>query len=415
MTLPKTHVSSTTSVTSTILHGHSTRAVHAGAKRKKPYHALIEPIVQTATYAFDDLADIQAFIAAKEQGSVTHDDYGRYGNPTVQAVESRIAALENADSALLLSSGMAAITTTLLALLRSDDHIIITDDCYKRTREFIETFFARYGVSCTTVPMGNFEAIASAITPKTRIIISETPTNPYLRVLDIDRLVQIAKTHNLLTLLDTTFATPINLRPAQFGVDLIIHSGTKYLGGHHDLLAGTVVGREDLIDQIREHLGMLGGIISPQNAFLLGRGLKTLALRVRHQNNNAQQVAEYLESHPGIEQVWYPGLLSHPDHEIATRQMEGFGGVVSFTLCGTLDETAAFIDRMRLPYITPSLGGTESLISQPALMSYYKLTGAERQAIGIPDNLVRFALGIEDIEDVLADLEQALGRKQNAV
>ena len=168
------------------------------------------------------------------------------------------------------------------------------------------------------------------------------------------------------------------------------------------------MGRKDLIDQVRENLGMLGGIISPQNAFLLGRGLKTLALRVRHQNNTAQQVAEYLEKHPGIEQVWYPGLPSHPDHEIATRQMEGFGGVVSFTIPGTLEETAAFIDRLRLPYITPSLGGTESLINQPALMSYYTLTSAERQAIGIPDNLIRFALGLEDAEDLIADLEQAL-------
>ena len=408
MALSKIDIPTIPSTASPILHGHSTRAVHAGANRKKPYHALIEPIVQTATYAFDNLADIQDFIAAKERGSSTHDDYGRYGNPTVQAVESRIAALENADSALLLSSGMAAITTTLLALLQTGDHIIITDDCYKRTREFVESFFARYGVSCTTVPMGNAEAIEAAITPKTRILISETPTNPYLRVANIDHLVQTAKAYNLMTLLDTTFATPINLRPAEYGIDLIVHSGTKYLGGHHDLLAGAVVGRKDLIDQVKENLGMLGGIISPQNAFLLGRGLKTLALRVRHQNSTAQKVAEYLEKHPGIEQVWYPGLPSHPDHEIATRQMEGFGGVVSFTIPGTLEETAAFIDRLRLPYITPSLGGTESLINQPALMSYYTLTSAERQAIGIPDNLIRFALGLEDAEDLIADLEQAL-------
>ncbi len=408
MTLSKIGIPVIPTAASPSYHGYSTQAVHAGANRKKPYHALIEPIVQTATYAFDDLADIQAFIAAKEQGKVTHDDYGRYGNPTVQAVKSRIAALEKVDSALLVSSGMAAITTALLALLQSGDHIIITDDCYKRTREFVESFFSRYGVTCTTVPMGNLEFLKAAITPKTRILVTETPTNPYLRVVDIDQLVQVARDHNLLTLLDTTFATPINLRPAEYGVDLIVHSGTKYLGGHHDLLAGVVAGRKDLIEQIREHLGMLGGIISPQNAFLLGRGLKTLALRVRHQNNNAQQIAEYLECHPGIEQVWYPGLLSHPDHEIASRQMEGFGGVVSFTIRGTLEETAAFIDRLHLPYITPSLGGTESLINQPALMSYYTLTSAERQAIGISDSLVRFALGIEDAEDLIADLDQAL-------
>lgn len=411
MTLSQIDIPDVVTSTSPSLRGHSTRAVHAGAIRKKPYHALIDPIVQTATYAFDDLADIQEFIAAKEQGTTTHNDYGRYGNPTVQAVESRIAALEKADSAVLLSSGMAAITTSLLTLLKSGNHIIITDDCYKRTREFVGDFFKRYGVSCTVVPIDNFEAMEAAIRPKTRVIVSETPTNPYLRVLDVDRLVRLAEKHGVLTLLDTTFATPINLRPVEYGVDLIVHSGTKYLGGHHDLLAGAVVGRQDLIKQIREHVGMLGGVVSPQNAFLLGRGLKTLGLRVRHQNESALQIACFLESHPSIERVWYPGLPSHPDHDVAMRQMEGFGGVVSFTVRGTLEETAAFIDRLRIPYITPSLGGTESLINQPSLMSYYSLTNAERQAIGIEDNLVRYALGIEDAEDLIADLEQALLRQ----
>lgn len=410
MTSPKIDLPPTLSASSNlVLNGHSTRAVHAGAMRKKPYHALIEPIFQTATYAFDDLADIQEFIAAKQNNLPTpHTDYGRYGNPTVQAVEARLAALENAQSAVLLSSGMAAITTSLLSLLTTGSHLIITDDCYKRTREFVGEFLKRYGVTCTVVAMGDYPALEAAIRPETAMIVSETPTNPYLRVLDLNRLVQLARQHGLLTLVDATFATPINLRPAEYGVDLIVHSATKYLGGHHDLLAGAVVGRQDLISRIREHQGMLGAIVDPQNAYLLGRGLKTLALRVRHQNQSALQVAAFLESHPAIERVWYPGLPSHPDYEIAMRQMEGFGGVVSFLVRGDLEETAAFIDRLRIPYITPSLGGTESLINQPALMSYFALTTQERQEIGMHDNLVRYALGIEDAEDLIADLAQAL-------
>lgn len=389
--------------------GHSTRAVHAGAIRKKPYHSLTDPIVQTATFAFDDLTDLQEFITAKlQENPVPHNDYGRYGNPTVQAVEARIAALENTESAVLLSSGMAAITTSLLALLKSGDHLILTDDCYKRTREFVGDFLRRYGITCSVVPMGDYPALEAAIRPETRLVVSETPSNPYLRVLDVERLVQIARQHGLLTLLDTTFATPVNLRPAEYGVDLIVHSATKYLGGHHDLLAGVVTGQPGLVTQIREHLGMLGAVVDPQNAYLLGRGLKTLGLRVRHQNQSALQVAAFLESHPAIERVWYPGLPSHPDHEIAIRQMEGFGGVVSFTIKGTLEETAAFIDRLRIPYMTPSLGGAESLVNQPALMSYYALSSAERQAIGMVDNLVRYALGIEDAADLIADLQQAL-------
>jgi len=389
--------------------GDSTRAVHAGARRDKPFHALIDPIVQTATYAFDSLEDIQDFLERHDAGEkFDRYEYGRYGNPTVEAVAERIAALEGADEALLFSSGMAAVTTALLALLGAGAHMVITDDLYRRTREFTNDFLLRYGVGCSVVPMGDYAALESAIRPETRVILSETPTNPYLRVLDVERVAALARRRGVLTMLDTTFATPVNLRPMEYGIDLIVHSATKYLGGHHDLLAGAVAGRSDLVKQIANCTATLGGVLSPQNAYLLGRGLKSLALRVRHQNASGQQVAEYLEGHPVVERVWYPGLASHPDHAVARAQMKGFGGVVSFTVRGDLESTARFIDRLQIPYTTPSLGGTESLVVQPALMSYHHLSPAERAAIGIEDNLVRFALGIEDPADIIADLEQAL-------
>jgi len=409
MTLTEPVISKTQPQTRFQASGDSTRAVHAGARRDKPFHALIDPIVQTATYAFDSLEDIQDFLERHDAGEkFDRYEYGRYGNPTVEAVAERIAALEGADEALLFSSGMAAVTTALLALLEAGAHMVITDDIYRRTREFTNDFLLRYGVGCSVVPMGDYEALEAAICPETRVILSETPTNPYLRVLDVERVAALARRRGVLTMLDTTFATPVNLRPMEYGIDLIVHSATKYLGGHHDLLAGAVAGRADLVTQIANCTATLGGVLSPQNAYLLGRGLKSLALRVRHQNASGQQVAEYLEGHPVVERVWYPGLASHPDHTVARAQMKGFGGVVSFTVRGDLESTARFIDRLQIPYTTPSLGGTESLVVQPALMSYHHLSAAERAAIGIEDNLVRFALGIEDPVDIIADLEQAL-------
>jgi cystathionine gamma-synthase len=249
----------------------------------------------------------------------------------------------------------------------------------------------------------------SAVIPKkTRFIISESPTNPYLRIANLERIAAIGRKHRALTMIDSTFATPINQRPLEWGIDFVIHSATKYLSGHNDLLAGVVVGRSDSIKALRDARGVLGGIVDPQNAYLLDRGIKTLGVRVHQQNQTAQAVAQILEDHPKIERVWYPGLESHPDHDIALAQMSGYGGVVSFEVAGGLKTASRFIDRLKIPYIAPSLGGVESLIEQPALMSYYEKTTEERLALGIKDNLVRFAIGIEDTDDVLYDLQQAL-------
>jgi cystathionine gamma-synthase len=258
------------------------------------------------------------------------------------------------------------------------------------------------------VETGNYEALEAAIRPTTRLIFSESPTNPHLRVIDLDRLADIGRKRHVKIAIDSTFATPYNQRPLDFGIDLVFHSATKYFGGHNDLMAGVVVGSRGLVAAIRDTQAMLGGITDPHTSYLLVRGLKTLGIRMRQQNENGMVVARFLEGHPRVRRVYYPGLSSHPDYKVACEQMKGFGGVVSFELDGDMKTTSAFIDRLNIPYIAPSLGGVETLIEQPALMSYYEMDSEDRAAIGIADELVRLSLGVEDADDLIADLHQAL-------
>jgi len=391
--------------------GINTTAVHGGDNRARAHQAIPMPIIQTATYAFADTADLIHFMQRKSWGDGLEggEEYGRYGNPTIKSVEAKVAALEGAGDAVLFSSGMAATTSLLLAGLPTGAHIVMTDDCYRRTRQFCLTFLKRLGIETTIVETGNYEALEAAIIPKkTRYILSESPTNPYLRCVDLERIAKIAKQYRVQTVIDSTFGTPVNQRPLEYGIDYVTHSATKYMGGHHDLLAGVVVGKKDRIAALRDARGVLGGIVDPQNAYLLERGLKTLGLRVTQQNASGLQVAAFLENHPKIERVWYPGLPSHPDYDVAVKQMTGFGGVVSFEVRGSLEDTSRFIDALEIPYIAPSLGGVDSLIEQPALMSYFEKTPEERLELGIKGNLVRYALGVEDTADLIADLEQAL-------
>ena len=391
--------------------GWSTRSVHSGDKRPFPHYSLNLPIFQTATYTFESTEDLRQFMQARLWGPVEgRTEYGRYGNPTVAAVEGGLAQLEGAGDAILFSSGMAAITTTLLSLLSAGDHLILTDDSYRRTRQFCLTVLKRLGIECNLVAAGDLDQLEAAIRPETKLIVSESPTNPYLRVLDLERLVQIAKRAGVKSLIDSTFATPINQRPLEFGIDLVVHSATKYLAGHNDVLAGVVAGSESLVALIRQELWVMGATCDPHAAYLTYRGLKTLALRVRRQNETAQRLAEFLEGHPKVQRVWYPGLASHPDHDVARRQMDGFGGVVSFEVDGDLQAASQVIDSVRLPLIASSLGGVETLIEQPALMSYFEFSSEERLKVGIKDNLVRLSVGIEDAEDLIADLDQALLR-----
>jgi cystathionine gamma-synthase len=308
---------------------------------------------------------------------------------------------------------MAAVTTTLLSLLSSGDHIVVTDDCYRRTRQFINDFLVRYGVTATQVPMGNYDALEAAIQPNTKIIVSESPTNPYLRVMDLKKLVAIAKEHDIKTIIDSTFATPINQRPLEFGVDFVVHSATKYLGGHNDILAGVVIGSDYMIGAIKDTQGMFGDVCDAHTAYLLIRGLKTLELRVQRQNETADKVANFLTKHPGVRRVFYPGLAGHPDHEVAVEQMDSFGGVVSFELDADLEGTGQFIDHLQIPYIGPSLGGVESLVTQVAVTTFFDYSSEERAEIGISDSLVRFAVGVESANDILADLAQALDKAFN--
>ncbi|MBZ0306354.1 MAG: PLP-dependent aspartate aminotransferase family protein, partial [Anaerolineae bacterium] len=267
--------------------GPSTRSVHAGVERHKPGHSLTTPIIQSATYTFQNTDDLTSFMHAKIWTGATNgrEEYGRYGNPTVHAVEQKLAQLDGGEDALLYSSGMAAVTSILLSSLPTDTHIIMTDDCYRRTRQFCNTFLKRLGIETTVVSMGDYDAIEQAVDPKrTRFLISESPTNPYLRVADFERLAAIGKKYRIRTLIDSTFGTPINQQPYSYGIDYIVHSGTKYLGGHHDILAGVVIGSRERIAALRDAQGVLGALVAPQTAFLLERGLRTLALRVERQN-----------------------------------------------------------------------------------------------------------------------------------
>jgi len=384
--------------------GFSTKAVHAGEAREKAGNAVTTPIFQTSTYTFRDSHALIEYM----EGHVEREEYGRYGNPTQRAVERKLAALDGGEAALLFSTGMCAITTTLLAMLGRGGHLVLTEEGYRRTRQFCRTLLQRLGIDYTFVETGNYAALEAAIRPSTRLIFSESPTNPHLRVMDLERLADIGRQHNVKIAIDSTFATPYNQRPLDFGIDLVFHSATKYLGGHNDLMAGVVVGARGLVAAIRDMQAMLGGITDPHTSYLLVRGMKTLGLRMRQQNDNGMAVARFLEGHPRVRRVYYPGLSSHPDYKVACEQMKGFGGVVSFEIDGDMKMTSAFIDRLHIPYIAPSLGGVETLIEQPALMSYYEMTPEDRASIGIADELVRLSLGVEDTDDLIADLNQAL-------
>ncbi len=383
-----------------------TLAVHGGAPRHFPYDMLTTPIAQTATYSFADTAELIAYM----EGHKEREEYGRYGNPTVRLLEERVAALEHTEDAVGFSSGMGAVTTAILALTKAGDHVVLFSDCYRRTRQFVMQFLARFGVEHTLVPPADLGALERALRPETKLVVSEAPTNPYLTVVDIDGLVALCRPRRVRILIDATFATPVNMNPGDHGVDLVVHSATKYLGGHNDVLAGVVAGPGGLVSVIRDLRHMMGGVCDPHAAFLVLRGMKTLALRVAQQNQSAQALAEALEGHPRVAHVWYPGLASHPSHATAKKYMRGFGGVVTFELRGDCASTSRFVDALEIPRIAPSLGGVESLVEQPALMSYFELTTQEREAIGIKDSLVRYAVGIESADDLIADVKRALDR-----
>ena len=383
-----------------------TLSVHAGEPRGKAHDSLVTPLILATAYPFENTDELHRYFKGDYQRG---EEYGRYGNPTQEVAEAKLAALDGGEAALLTSTGMSAIVTTLLAMVKPGMHLVITADSYRKTRVFVREFLAKFGIEHTSCEP-SVEGIAAAITPKTRLIITESPTNPYLNCIDLAALAALAKQHRIKTMIDATLATPFNLQPLTYGIDLVVHSATKYLGGHNDLMAGVVVGKADTIQALREHQGMFGALASPFTAYMLIRGLKTFAVRMRQQNASGLKIATFLENHPKVERVWYPGLASHPAHAIATKQMKGFGSLISFTITGTLEDGSKMVDACEIPYLAPSLGGPESLIEQPALMSYYDKSPEERARLGIRENLIRMSVGLEDGDELIADLDQALNR-----
>lgn len=389
--------------------GFSTRAVHAGEARQKPGHSMTDPIFCTATYTFEDTRAALEFVEKK----LPREEYARYGNPSEKVAEAKLAALDGGEAALLYSSGMSAIAGLLLARLQSGDEIVLIDECYHRTRELCVKHLSKFGIVTHVVPAGDYEAMAAAINEKTRLLISESPTNPHLSVVDIERFVALGRRHGVETVIDSTLATPVNLRPLQYGVDYVVHSVTKYLSGHNDMLGGVVIGSAEKIEPLRKLRGVVGMVNGPHNIYLLLRGLKTLELRMKRHNENGLAVARFLEQHPRVEKVYYPGLPSHRDYEVARRTMSGFGGLVTFLVRDAdAEQTAAVVDALRLPRIGPSLGGVESIVEQPTVMSYHDFTAEQRRKVGIPDNMIRISCGIENAEDLIEDLRQALENKR---
>ena len=389
--------------------GFSTLAVHAGEPRIKEHQPLTTPIYQTATYTFKDTKSVHNFFQGKEDRIA---EYGRYGNPTQKVAEQKLKELENAEACLLFSSGMNAVSTAILGICKQGDHIVITDDSYRRTRQFVTQILSKFGIEFSFVKPDS-ESMEKAIQPdKTRLLISESPTNPYLHILDLKEVARICKKYKIKSLIDSTFATPYNQRPIEFGIDIVIHSITKYLGGHNDILGGALLSKEHLILAFKELQSIMGGVIDAHSSYLLIRGLKTFPLRIKQQNKSSQKIASFLEEHPNIERVWYPGLRSHPNHSLAKAQMKGYGGVISFLVKADLDKTSRFINSMKIAQIAPSLGGVETLIEQPALMSYYETPNDEREKLGIYGNLVRLSVGIEDTNDLISDLDQSLRKME---
>ena len=382
-------------------HHPETEAVRGGTDLHRKNGPLATPIYQTSTFEVTD---------SEQQVRATSTDmfYTRYGNPTHTVAEKSIADLEGADAALLFASGMGAITTSLLALLKSGDHVIAQRDIYGGGTKFLSQWLPKLGIETSFVDTIEYDQHARAIRPNTKLLYLESPTNPTLRVVDLKKVTALAKQHKLITFIDSTFATPINQRPADFGIDLIMHSGTKYFAGHSDLICGIVAGRQDLIETIHSTRTTLGGTMDPHAAWLLLRGIKTLAVRVQRQNDNALRVATFLAQHPKVKRVYYPFAESHPQRALAMEQMHGGGGVLSFEVDGTGQDARRFVEALHLFSLAPSLGGVDSLVTIPVLTSHGMISAEQRARMGVTDQLVRLSVGIENAGDLIADLEQAL-------
>lgn len=381
----------------------STLAVHAGETGPKIGHSLTVPIFQTATYAFDTSREVRAY---HESDIKSRFEYGRYGSPTQLALEQKLAQIHGVEDCLITASGMAAISVTLLSMLSPGDHLVLTSECYRQTRVFCEKVLQRYGVK-VTFAASNAPAIIKAITPRTKMVFLEVPTNPHLYVVDVPLVAAVTRRKRIPLVVDSTIVGPFNFDPFACGADLVVLSLTKYFAGHNDVIAGAVLGSRNRVKPVRDLHGTMGALIAPQAAYLVIRGIKTLALRLERQTRTAERLAAWLEAHPKVRKVYYPRLASHPHHDIAARLFKGCGGVISFRLKGDLGQVEAFLDHLKIFQIAASLGGAESFAESLVTMSFWSKTHAERKKIDIPDDLVRLSCGIEDPEDLIADLAEA--------
>lgn len=385
-------------------HSFFTQAVHAGEDREAHFGAVSVPIYPASVFAFAD-ADEGIAIHNYEKGGYF---YGRLGNPTVAALERTIAELERGEDGLAFASGMAAISAAAFTLVRSGDHIVAPDSMYSTTTNFLKHLDERFGIETTFVDASNAEAYAAAIRPNTKMFWMETPSNPLVRITDIAEVAAIGRKAGTASVVDNTFATPFNQRPLELGADLVVHSATKYLGGHSDLTAGLLAGRRELVDKARHGAAKLyGGNIAPQVAWLVLRGIKTLAVRMERHNTNASTFANRIADHPRVQKIYYPGMAAHQNHEIAKRQMSGFGGLVGVDV-GSAEVAKSLVNNLKMCTFATSLGGVETLVQPVALMTHASLSPEQRTKAGISEGLLRISVGIERVEDICQDIYEAL-------
>lgn len=383
----------------------NTKIIHEKQLPDPHTGAISQSIVPAVAYAFPDTETAAAVVAGEAEGVY----YGRYGNPTSRTLEKKIAALEGGEDALGVSSGMAAISIALLGFLKNGDHVLVTKDVYGGTYSFLTSLAPRFGIQFDFVDCTDIPAMIQAIKPNTRAVYIETPSNPRLTILDIGKISEACKSYRLPVIVDNTFMSPCLQKPLELGAEVVVHSATKYINGHGDVLAGFIVGKKETIQFMRKKLmGDLGQHLNAWDAFLILRGMKTMALRVEKHCSNAQKVAEYLESHPLIDKVYYPGLASHPQHKLAKKQMKGMGGIVSFEVKGGLAEGKKLINSLKLAMISFSLGDPETLVQHPASMTHASIPKEERMLFGITDGLIRISVGLEDADDIIQDFDQAL-------
>jgi methionine-gamma-lyase len=383
--------------------GASTLAIHAGEDHFGVGAAVGTPISRTANFTFASTEEMKRWAEGKSPAYI----YTRYGNPTLTIAEQKIAALEQAEAAVVTASGSAAISSALLAVLRAGDEMIASRQLYGGSYRLLRDIFPRFGITVRYVE-SDLEGIEKLVNPRTKALYVETPTNPTLRLVDLQKAVAFAKEWAIVSIIDNTFATPVLQKPLTMGFDMVVHSATKYLAGHSDVVAGAAAGSAGLMKRVRENVIYLGGSMDPEAAFLLIRGMKTLRVRVEQQCKNAMIVAKFLEKHPKVARVHYPGLVAHPDHKLAQRQMRGFGAMLAFDMKGGLPAARRFCDRVRIFLLAASLGGVESLVVLPIYTSHYKMSGDEMRGAGVEPGTVRVSVGLEDPEDLIEDLRQAL-------